>query len=161
MKIKILTGNEQYSAKRRGGYRKYVAHLLKLRYDGVTPDWDVCNDPVIAWVNQGSWAANCECGGSMIVEPGEPYICPDCVNAAQGGKARPVIWPQEKQDIEDVLVERPYLKQRNCLIGETLEILVDENLAHKHAVPAEILEKVKPTKVEEPPLEEPPIKEVP
>lgn len=153
MKVKIFTGNEQYSAKRRGGYRAYVHHLLRMRY-GIAPDWEMCDQPVTAWVNQGNWAANCECGGSMIVEPGEPYICPDCVNAAQGGKARPVIWPDEKKDIEDILVMRPFQKNRNWLKDETVEMLVDENLAHSDGVPAEILAKVRPI---EPPAEEPPI----
>lgn len=151
MKItKILTGEEQYSVKKRGGYRAYVHSLLLQRY-GIAPNWELCASPVFAWINQGNWAADCECGGSMIVEPGESYICPDCVNAAQGGLARPVIWPDGKKDIEAVILERPFPRNRNWLVSETLEMLVDQNIERGDNVPAEILARVKPTK--EPPAE--------
>lgn len=159
-KIKILTGKEQFSVKKRGSYRQYVHSLLRMRY-GIAPNWDLCDQPVQAWINQGSWAANCECGGSLIAEPGEPYICPDCVNAAQGGLARPVIWPDEKKNIEAVLEERPFPRNRNWLKSETLEMLVAQNIEHGDAVPEEILAKIEPIVEELPITEEPPIEPEP
>lgn len=154
MNRKILTGKDQFSVKKRGGYRQYVHSLLLMRY-GMAPDWELCDSPVTAWINQGNWAADCECGGSMIVEPGEPYICPDCCNAAQGGKARPVIWPDEKKDIEAVILERPFPRNRNWLATETLETLVEQNVEKGDGVPEEIMAKIaaKEAEKEEPPIE--------
>jgi len=161
MKItKILTGKDQFSVKKRGGYRAFVHSLLLMRYR-IAPDWELC-DPglppgssgVTAWINQGNWAADCECGGSMIVEPGEPYICPDCCNAAQGRKARAGVGAEERAEIEAVILERPFPRNRNWLTTETLKDLVEQNIEKGDVVPVKILAKVTP---KEPIIKEPPV----
>ena len=126
---RILTGRMQPSARARGGYRQYVTKLMRDRW-AIDPRWEVGKrvPPVYAWVNQGSWAANCECGGSLIVEPDEPYICPDCVNAYWGGKARKVVFPKDREEIEKVLLNRPFPKNRNWLLTETANDLKRQNI---------------------------------
>lgn len=116
--------------RKRNGYRNYIRTLLRDRW-GIEPNWKIDKKapPVYAWVNQSSWAANCECGGSLVVELGEPYICPDCVNAAHKG-AREVIFPENKHEIEEILLKRPYPKNRNWLVTETANDLRRQNIEH-------------------------------
>lgn len=130
--MKILTANQQQIVKKAGGYRAFVNRLMRDRW-GVVPTWEIDKKapPVYAWVNQSSWAGDCECRGSIVVEPGEPYICPDCGNAFYGGKARRVIFPKKRAEIEELLLARPYPKNRNWLTTETVSDLKRQNKEHK------------------------------
>ena len=129
--MKILKASQQVVVKNRGGFRAFVNNEIKSRW-GVYPSWDVDKKapPVYAWVNKSSWVADCECRGSMVVEPGEPYMCPDCGNVAHGSRPRTVVWPRNAEAIEEVLLKRPYPNNRNWTPGETITQLKAENKAH-------------------------------
>jgi hypothetical protein len=51
---------------------------------------------------------NCECNSASFVDPEERiFFCFGCGNRSNGQKPRPVIFPEEWQEIERLLLERP------------------------------------------------------
>lgn len=90
--------------------------LVARSKDGVrrgffTNAWDgkqVSGLPVQAFIDFGCWAAQCEaCGGNLYVDPDEPvFFCLRCGNR-NSAAARPVIFPDDKETIEDLLLARP------------------------------------------------------
>lgn len=64
--------------------------------------------PVSARIWQGQWIADCECGGASFVDPLEPvFFCFSCGNRADHQEARPVIFPDDRQLIEQLVLQRP------------------------------------------------------
>ena len=95
------------------------------------PDWRVDGPAVAAYVIRGNWVADCPfCRETIVVEPGQPFTCPNCTMAENGGKARPLAMPEQRAEIEAALLQRPVPDNRNWLVGETVEDLVRENRAH-------------------------------
>lgn len=73
-------------------------------------------EPVRAYIHQGQWLAECECGGHEFVDPQDPvFFCWKCVNRLNGGYLRPVQVPAEWREIEALILERPVIDIR----GET------------------------------------------
>ncbi len=61
-----------------------------------------------AELNYGQWIARCECGGAEAVDPGEPiFFCHSCGNYANKGKLRPVVFPDDRKEIEKEVMRRP------------------------------------------------------
>jgi len=127
MLTKILTAVDKFK-----NYEGYIAKHVKIRYGMVAP---------IAWANpggieayayilRGAWVVGCECGECVFYEPGKPFFCPNCLNAENGHRPRPVVMPVERSQIEVVLLQRPNPNNRNWLVGETVKQLNDENLIH-------------------------------
>jgi hypothetical protein len=59
--------------------------------------------PVYARMNYGRWLADCECKAAVMLfrgKAGQWFWCPNCGNAAAGGKMRPVIWPGGRAQID-------------------------------------------------------------
>ena len=67
--------------------------------------------PVKARIWQGQWIADCDvegCGGAEFVEPTEPlFFCFSCTNRLNGHFVRPVQIPEQWQEIEALVLERP------------------------------------------------------
>lgn len=64
--------------------------------------------PVLAEVNYGRWIARCECGGAEMVDPDEPiFYCFSCGNGNTRGRPRAVTFPDNIEEIERLLLERP------------------------------------------------------
>lgn len=64
--------------------------------------------PVRAYIHQGQWLAECECGGHEFVDPQDPvFFCWSCVNRANDSYLRPVEFPAEWQLIEAAILARP------------------------------------------------------
>lgn len=64
--------------------------------------------PVYARIEQGAWIADCECGGAQFVDADEPvYFCFGCGNRANKFRVRPVIFPDQRQAIEALILARP------------------------------------------------------
>ena len=70
----------------------------------------ILGGPVLARVDFGRWIADCpDCGGAEYVDPREAiFYCFQCGNRANGGHARPVAFPPERErlEIEALLLER-------------------------------------------------------
>lgn len=82
---------------------------------------------VPAYANHGRWIAECpDCSGAQMASPSDyRFMCNLCANVAVGGAWRPVTWPEERDSIEALLIERP-LANQNWTPGETLDDLADE-----------------------------------
>lgn len=64
--------------------------------------------PVYARIWQGAWIADCECRGAEFVDPEEKiFFCFSCANRSNGHRPRPVVFPEDWQEIERLLLERP------------------------------------------------------
>lgn len=125
--MKIQTARDMFLVKKAGGYKAWVNRLFRDKW-GFVPNWTVGKaPPVRAYINRSCWVADCECRGCMVVEPNEPYLCPDCGNAMYRGQPREVIFPKNREQIEAVLLKRPYPKNRNWLLTETLADLKRQN----------------------------------
>lgn len=54
----------------------------------------VTGEAVHARIDHGRWIADCQCKGAEYVDPDEPlFFCLSCMNKANGGQARPVVFP--------------------------------------------------------------------
>ncbi len=64
---------------------------------------------VRAYINGGRWLAACpDCGSVFYVTPRLPvHFCPSCGNAEAGGGAAPVLFPEDREYIEKILMRRP------------------------------------------------------
>lgn len=130
----IRTAQQQISVRKRGGYRNFVAYQLEARWPGAKPDWDIRGDPIQAQVVASDWIVVCpDCRDALVAEPGEPFYCLNCQNAKNNGKARPVMFPDERAQIEKILLARFDPKTRNWST-ETLEALQAENIENGEAM---------------------------
>jgi hypothetical protein len=64
----------------------------------------------VAFVDFGRWVAKCECGGIGYVDPDTPiHFCVRCGNG-NSGCARPVIFPDNRDAIEDAILSIPVIE---------------------------------------------------
>lgn len=90
---------------------------------------------VIAYINHGRWVADCPgwCGNALVVSQADPYfICSECGSVENGGRWYLVVFPDEKNEIEEALLRRPERDgfrawSRNWHPGESVERLKFEN----------------------------------
>jgi hypothetical protein len=131
MDVRIKTANESVVVQRLGDYRAFVEYMVAGRWDARV-NWTVSPRVTArAYVLRSAWVADCPtCAGNMVVEPGEPYFCPDCAMQGNGFQACAVVWPEQWAEIERLLLARPDPNTRNWLIGETLDDLARENAEH-------------------------------
>lgn len=63
---------------------------------------------VKAYIHQGQWVAECECGGHEFADPDERiFFCWSCVNRLNDGYIRPVEFPENWEQIEEAVLARP------------------------------------------------------
>jgi hypothetical protein len=93
---------------------------------------------VHAYVNGNRWGASCECGGFDVVDPDDPrFYCVNCYNVISDGRARMVAFPKDHPQIERVMRARPDPLTRSSRPGETVKLLMAENLEHGVSAEAE------------------------
>jgi hypothetical protein len=106
---KIFSGNDRARELGFKNYREFVIKLserIAFKWDGET---DLSSELALqAFVTGGRWAATCECGESYYVEPVDPigYCYGGCGNANMGGRARAIVFPDDRLEIEEALLER-------------------------------------------------------
>jgi len=85
-----------------------------------------------AEVNHGRWTIRCPwcvtCHNASAED--HRFFCTHCSNGAGGGQWVSVIWPEERDEIETLLGNRPLPEQRNWVPTETVEDLRRENIEH-------------------------------
>lgn len=88
--------------------------------------------PLAAYVSDGRWVVACDaCPSAQVVDPSDRrFFCVRCFNVTNGGRWRPVGWPDTIAAIEAALEVRPVEGTRNWRPGETLADLQAENEAH-------------------------------
>lgn len=107
MNDRILTGSDRA---RELGFKSYREWILTLAEKTGHP-WDgetMSDSDVYARVDFGRWVADCELGHASYVEPSDPvFYCYMCGNEpAEYGKARGVIFPENREAIERELLQR-------------------------------------------------------
>jgi len=81
-----------------------------------------------AYHNWGRWVADCAdpaCPNAEDLERGQAgMVCSFC------GQTQPVVWPADPVAIGRVLASRPVPSTRNWNPGETVDMLIAENIKH-------------------------------
>ena len=116
----------------------YRELLLKRRRDfavepvGLPADENVLGE-VLAFVNHGRWMVECEvCVTAVLVDPNDLlFYCPGC---ATNGSWKRIVMPDERPEIERLLLLRPGWQgnapNRNWLPSETVQDVIADNLAN-------------------------------
>lgn len=87
-------------------------------------------DKLLAYVNHGRWVVDCLCGSAQLASRTDRrFWCVDCRNGWALGKWVEVVWPANADDIEGLLLQRPFSKNQNWTTGEDVMTLVAENVA--------------------------------
>lgn len=134
----IWTANDTLHIEVNNGYRRFVHEHANRLWKGVKLYWQIRGEPVYAKIVRNQWVADCgECQGSIIIEPGQPFMCIECLNTSNGHYARPILWPDDRSrlQIESILLGRYQYINRNWEPGETIEMLIAENIEHGQPVP--------------------------
>lgn len=95
---------KQYILKQRDQIKKSRGITIVVR-DLDNPS----GSPVYAEIWQGQWIARCDhCQTAMFVDADEPvFFCLGCANKKNSNKARPCIFPEQRGEIERLILERP------------------------------------------------------
>lgn len=88
------------------------------------------HEPIKAIVNSGRWLARCPfcAGAERVFESNPVFLCMSCHN--KGTAHIKVEFPEERKEIEAILIKRPDPATRNWEPGETIEFLQQENIEH-------------------------------
>ncbi|MDY6957632.1 MAG: hypothetical protein SVK08_00610 [Halobacteriota archaeon] len=84
-------------------------------------------------VNHGRWVIRCpfpDCNSAEFARDDELFLCQNCYNSAIGRKYIRVIFPIERQGIEETLLKRMKPHNRNWTSKEEVKDLIEENKLH-------------------------------
>lgn len=112
----------------------WCAYLCAVNHQPPPPSFDFRpQGEVLAYVNHGRWVADCPfCSGAMLVSPRDPlFWCVYCRMEANNDWPMACVFPLNRADIEQTLLMRPALRNRNWFPEETVDRLVRENLDHQ------------------------------
>jgi hypothetical protein len=124
MKFVITTAREQHRVKDEAAMKaKHAARAKPARSDWVLHD-DA--DPVEARINHGRWIFDCDCGSGVAADP--TFSAGYCFGC--GAIHTNVIFPEDRQAIEQALLARKRTENRNWNPGETVEELLADNTEH-------------------------------
>lgn len=108
--VDFIVTAKHYGGSTRGYIRKMQQEICGR---GITVqikdlDKEPTGTPVKAHIWQGQWIAECECSGASFVDADEPiFFCFSCGNRINDNRPRPVIFPDERAEIERLILERP------------------------------------------------------
>ncbi len=103
---KVITAKD---LAKREGCRSVEGRIekLALRFNRKYVNDRLAGNPVYARIDFGRWIADCECGGAEYVDPDEPiFFCLSCGNSATSGRARQVVFPEDRDKIEKEVMSR-------------------------------------------------------
>ena len=131
--MKILGANDLHHFKRMFGYRNYIQHQIGQKWGYVIPiNWQRTQGSTRAYIICSQWVADCpHCHTTSVVEPTAPFYCPQCVMRDNDMLPMALIMPEQRAEIEMVLIKRLNPDNRNWLLTETLEDLERENTEHE------------------------------
>jgi hypothetical protein len=132
---KIFTGKDRARELGMKNYREMVATFAarngRLWNGSMDTDLD---HALYAYVDAGRWITTCECNESFFVEPSEPFaFCARCGNISNGGKARMVVFPDDKAEIEAELLEREIEIPAGAVGLSTQDVFLTNIVKPKHA----------------------------
>lgn len=143
---RVARGRDHWEAVagKRGGTRQDFLETV-LRQRGARQLMQMVNrtsrgKPVCARVAHNRWIGDCECGGAEVVDPdaGDSFYCLSCYNEVNSHLPRPLEFPADWEDVEDVLSARPDPTTRNYTPEEA--VLANPNLGHLQAETVSMLE---------------------
>lgn len=127
----IRFARHQIAVRNAGGYRGYIEAAVASRWMGRAPSFDAVAGTIPAEIIRSNWVVQCPvCRGVVFAPEDDVFFCPDCMMAFNDGRAMWIAFPEERAEIERLLLLRPNPNNRNWLFGETVEQLVAENLEH-------------------------------
>jgi len=126
--MNIITANTWFKMSFMDFRRKIILPDL-LKHGLKDMGCDTVKEPLQAWVTNGRWSITCPCGGGEFAWEEGWAICHSCYNGYMGHKYRRVVFPDNRKEIESLLLMRP-LQKREWHPGETLEDLQRENEEH-------------------------------
>ena len=123
----MITANEFFKMTFENYKQMVIIPAMMMNHLPVTEDID--GKPLYAYVNHGRWIVKCECGGAEKAWEEGYFMCMSCFNSANRHKYRLSVFPEDRKQIEELLIDRP-LVNRNWKAGETIEQLKTENKEH-------------------------------
>lgn len=117
---------EEYRARQ----RKQLIDGRRAFPERTWPDQWLVIDPAAAEVNAGRWIVRCTCGNAPSVDPEWGLAC--CLECFAIFER--VLFPDDRETGERLLMARPEMRNRNWLPHEGVEDLRLENLRHGHEV---------------------------
>lgn len=128
MKFEIETARHQHRVKNEPALRAAHADFIKgLTNVGASARVHQSPVPVEAFISHGRWVGLCECGAGVATDPAfSAAYCFGC-----GAIHDAVIFPEDREDIEHLLLARPRSENRNWAVGEKLRELLADNGEHK------------------------------
>lgn len=127
MKFEIETARHQHRVKNEAQLRAEQADFVaKTASKGASARIHQSPEPVYAYVNNGRWVGMCECGAGVATDPGfSSAYCFGC-----GAIHDTVVFPEDRENIEYLLLARPKSANRNWDVGEKLRELLADNGEH-------------------------------
>lgn len=117
-------------AKRYSDYEEWTRDLAKQRWNYKTGKLKI-NGNTHAFVYNSAWVVVCPyCPEQMYAEPDELFFCSNCLMHANKHRAVRIIFPAIRVEIEALLNMRPLPENRNWLLVETVNDLLQENIKH-------------------------------
>lgn len=106
--MKIFTGDDRARELGFKSYREYVEAFAKRINMPFDPNVSKDVLPLKAVVRDGRWLAECECGEFYYVSPRDPigFCHGKCGNVFVDGKTRLIIFPDNREEVEQALLER-------------------------------------------------------
>jgi len=120
----ILGPREHHMVRTPDEYQQAQAKFIAQRQEkGARYEIHQVDTPVNARVDHNTWVVDCECGAGNAVDPTWPAAyCFGC-----GAIHNNVVWPLNRERIEEILLQRVDVTKRNWRIGESEEDLTREN----------------------------------
>lgn len=107
---KIFTANDRARELGHKNHREFLSAFAARNRVPWSGQIDLNTTPLNAFVDGGRWLVRCECLECTLAEPHDPiHYCPVCGNINHGGKARPVVFPDNRKEIEDELLKREWV----------------------------------------------------
>lgn len=90
---------------------------------------------LVARLDTGRWIADCDneaCGGAELVNRADPtFYCLSCFNYAHGYAMTRVVFPDNADEIEEVLLTRPHTDFMSWFPGDTIDDLINGGPFHR------------------------------
>lgn len=85
------------------------------------PDAPTAGEPLAVYASEGRWVVQCpDCNSAQLASHVDPrFMCHECGNLANGGAFRPLLWPANRAELEELLHARP-LGNQNWTPAETI-----------------------------------------
>jgi len=115
------------------GVQRFAIGSMLLEPDPDNPDTAELPMPTLAYaiVDCNRWLVRCPfcpAGVQYASTTDHRFFCVSCLNLANDGHWVRVVWPADREAIEQALVVRANLDQRNWILGETVDDLLAENV---------------------------------